>query len=206
MRPTLTYVKEKFEYYNKLCFDGSLTMPPIRLNLRKRSLGMTNLSDRHIEISVHDDLPEEEYIDTIVHEMIHYYILCNGIKDNAPHGTEFYRIMNRIKKNHGIKVTISYEPSEEELCKKVDRRTRNVIVVEYWNGDVALAVVAKNKLSAITDAIDDNDDEIERWTHYVSDRAIFGYFPVQIIPRFTRIDENKLTMYLNGAHMMPNNT
>lgn len=201
MRPTLEYVKEKFEYYNQLCFDGILTMPPIRLCLRKYSLGLTSLRDGHIEISVHDDLPEEEYINTIVHEMIHYYIMCNDIQDNGSHGTEFCRIMNDIKEKYGIDAGIYYEPTEEELIAKVDRRKRNVLVIEYNGGNVAFAVAAKNKLTAIICYILEQDD-IKTWKHCISDRAIFGAFPVQIIPHFTDIDSDTINRYLTGAQII----
>ena len=147
MRPTLEYVKEKFEYYNQLCFGGILTMPPIRLCLRKYFLGLTSLRDGHIEISVHDDLPEEE------------------------------------------------------LIAKVDRRKRNVLVIEYNSGNVAFAVVAKNKLTAIICYILEQDD-INTWKHCISDRAIFGAFPVQIIPHFTDIDSDTINRYLTGAQII----
>lgn len=201
MRPTLEYVKEKFEYYNKLCFDGTLTMPPIRLCLRKQVIGLTSLRDGHIEISVHDDLPEEEYISTIVHEMIHYYIISNGIQDDNPHGIEFCRIMNDIKEKYGIDAGIYYEPTEDELIAKEERRKRHVFVIEYNNGDIAFAVVAKNKLNAIICCISENDD-IKAWKHCICDRAIFGAFPVQIIPRFFGIDSDTINRYLTGAQII----
>ena len=201
MRPTLEYVKEKFEYYNQLCFDGTLSMPPIRLCLRKQVLGLTSLHDGHIEISVHDDLPEEEYISTIVHEMIHYYIISNGIQDDDPHGTEFCRIMNDIKEKYGIDAGIYYEPTEEELISRVDRRKRNVFVIEYHDGNIAFAVVAQNKLAAVSCYILEHDD-IKAWKHCISDRAIFGAFPIQIIPRFLCTDSDTINRYLTGAQII----
>ena len=84
MRPTLDYIIEKFDYYNQLCFDGKLQRPPIFLNTRYSTMGQTggmgeidkdgklHWSELRIEISVRRDLPEYEYIDTLVHEMIHY--------------------------------------------------------------------------------------------------------------------------------------
>ena len=42
MRPSLDYIKEKFEFYNKLCFDGKLPMPPIKLNMRYGQMGIQN--------------------------------------------------------------------------------------------------------------------------------------------------------------------
>ena len=80
----LEYIIDRFNYYNQLCFDGKLVMPPIKLNTRYAEMGVTksefvwdeNEKSYHvrysIEISIRRDLPEYEYTDTLVHEMIHY--------------------------------------------------------------------------------------------------------------------------------------
>ena len=118
MRPTLQYIIEKFDYYNKLCFSGQLQRPPIRLNTRYSTMGITKgkqridsnglpyWSDLSIEISVRRDLPEYEYIDTLVHEMIHYYIFSNNLVDDSPHGTLFRRKMDEITQKYGKKYYI----------------------------------------------------------------------------------------------------
>ena len=87
MRPTLDYLVERFDYFNQLCFDGELQRPPIKLNTRYATMGQTGgeccvyddgtiqWKNLRIEISVRRDLPEYEYTDTLVHGMIHYYIV-----------------------------------------------------------------------------------------------------------------------------------
>ena len=126
MRPTLDYIIEKFDYYNQLCFDGKLKRPPILLNTRYSAMGQTggvgeidengkiHWSELRIEISVRRDLPEYEYIDTLVHEMIHYYIMSNDMEDDSPHGRLFRQKMEEITNKHGIRITIQYDPSEDD--------------------------------------------------------------------------------------------
>jgi len=47
-------------------------------------------------ISTVIDLPEREVEDTILHEMIHYYILSNQMQDTSAHGEIFMRMMKDI--------------------------------------------------------------------------------------------------------------
>ena len=214
MRPTLKYITEKFDYYNKLCFDGKLQRPPIKLNTRKAKMGITrfviesdgvdnySFVDIIIEISVRQDLPEEEYIDTLIHEMIHYYILSNKLVDDSPHGSLFRAKMDEIISKYGIRVTISFDPSEELLIKTLSRN-RYVCVVEFEDEKTGLAVVAKNKLFDIWDSVDKSKNFLNyRW--YVSNRAIFEQFPVAVSPNFIIIDSDKIHHYLTGAKELEN--
>lgn len=215
MRPSLDYIKEKFEFYNKLCFDGKLPMPPIKLNMRYGQMGITKfqiiqtsdgnirLENISIEISIRQDLPEEEYIDTIVHEMIHYYIAYNNIIDDSPHGTVFMEKMNHIMNTYGIRVTIAFDPTDEYLVNSITR-PRYVCVSEFEDGRMGLGVVAKNKIFQIWHLMSQMPGVKDvRW--YVSNRAIFGKFPVMVSPNVIIIDSDKIHHYLTGAKELMNN-
>lgn len=214
MRPTLDYFIDRFDYYNQLCFDGKLKRPLISLNTRYSAMGLTKCEERasddgkhrekhfRIEISVRRDLPEYEYIDTLVHEMIHYYIISNDLEDDSPHGTLFQKIMKDITDRHGIRVTINYDPSEEVM---IATRTRNrfICVAETLDGHTYLAVVAKNKLFQFWDLIPTMEGVTDvRW--YVSDRQIFEIFPVAVSPQLFNIDAGLLHHYLTGAQELEN--
>ena len=121
MRPTLQYIEDKFDYYNHLCFDGLLPRPVFKLTQRPTKVGCTNIKLVQIngkyvkqvtlEFSIRYDLPESEYIDTIVHEMIHYYISINNMNDDSPHGTVFRSMMNDISAEKISEITISRNSS-----------------------------------------------------------------------------------------------
>ena len=214
MRPTLQYIIEKFDYYNKLCFNGQLKMPPIKLNTRKAKMGITSfgfeldsvgntiISDIKIEISIRQDLPEEEYIDTLIHEMIHYYILSNGLVDDSPHGKLFKAKMDEINNVYGIRVTIAFVPSEEVLVKTMSRN-RFVCVAEFEDGQIGFVVVAKNKLFELWEYFD-LSKKIQSHHWFVSNRAIFEKFPVSVSPNFIIVDADKLHHYLTGANELEN--
>lgn len=202
MRPDLQYIKYKFDYYNKLCFDGKLPVPPLRLNTRRGALGLTRHYDKSIEISVRLDLPEEEYIDTLVHEMIHYYILVNNIEDDGAHGTVFRSIMQEISNKYGIKITIEFDPSEEEQIKRLTH-TRIVCISELEDGQTGLTVVARNKIFEVWEGML-TLPEVINTTWYVSNRAIFEGFPVALSPRYVIVESEKISHYLTGAKQLVN--
>lgn len=63
------------------------------------------------------DLPEELVEDTILHEMIHYYIAFNQWRDTSTHGQLFRREMKRINEKGGRHISISYRPNPEQLAQ-----------------------------------------------------------------------------------------
>ncbi|MBO4550403.1 MAG: SprT-like domain-containing protein, partial [Bacteroidaceae bacterium] len=206
---TLDYITERFDFFNRLCFDGKLQRPPITLNTRYSQMGATKCkvvldkdgkpynTDFSMEISIRRDLPEEEFTDTLLHEMIHYYIIYNNLQDDSVHGTLFRQKMDEITTKYGIRITISFDPSDEEM---VNTRTRNryVCTAESDDGKMLFAVVARNKVPQLWDAIPKMQGVTNvRW--YVSDRQIFEKFPVIVSPRLFHIDADKLHHYLTGA-------
>lgn len=209
MRPTLQYIKEKFEYFNNLCFDGKLKMPPMRLTLRYATMGCTKYkllidkeghpiyTDLSIEISIRRDLPEEEYIDTIVHEMIHYYILCNNLRDTSPHGILFKKKMNEIILKHGIRITIAFEPSDEYMVKSISH-TRYICIIDFKDESTGLAVVAKNKVFQYWDAIL-KLEKVRSVNWYVSNRSIFEKYHTYVTLGYNIEDADKIQHYLTGA-------
>ena len=59
----------------------------------------------------------------MVHEMIHYYIARNRIKDNKAHGKQFMKMAEEYNQKYGlsIKVTIDVSPFliNKETSKKI---------------------------------------------------------------------------------------
>lgn len=214
MRPSLDYIKRKFEYYNRLCFEGKLPMPHIKLNMRYAAMGITRFrtvveqdgrcsnTDFSIEISIRRDLPEEEYIDTLVHEMIHYFIAYNNVLDDSPHGSLFKQMMHNITETYGIRVTIAFDPSDEYLVKS-KTRIRYVCIADFENGKMGLAVVAKNRLFQLWQHMQDIDG-VKSVSWYISNRAIFEKYPVAVSPVVFIEDADKIHHYLTGAKKLIN--
>ena len=62
-----------------------------------------------LRINTRFDLPEELIQDTILHEMIHYYIAVNHLRDTSSHGRLFRQEMKRINNEANRHITISYK-------------------------------------------------------------------------------------------------
>lgn len=157
MRATIPYIERKFDEFNVLCFGGSLPRPPIELSNAKTFLGMcvykkrrtlfgrTRCYDFRLRINTRIDLPESEIEDTIIHEMIHYHIALNGIRDTSAHGAEFRLLMNKINQTHGRNIRISHRISPEQREQAYDNRERwhVVAVVNFADGRTGLKVLPR---------------------------------------------------------------
>ncbi|MDO4497365.1 MAG: SprT-like domain-containing protein [Bacteroidales bacterium] len=119
MKATKEYVEQKFGEYNQLMFDGQLPPLPIELGhargylgklcyKKKRNFwGRTTCFDFKMRINAALDMSESLLEDTIIHEMIHYYIGYKKLKDTSPHGQLFRAMMKDINTRFDRHITIS---------------------------------------------------------------------------------------------------
>ena len=89
------YVRDKFYEYNELMFEGKLPPVPIKIGNSKGRLGTCFYTVLrrpgqkpvnaffHLRFSSAFDLPEEEWEDTIIHELIHYYLAFFEMNDKT---------------------------------------------------------------------------------------------------------------------------
>ena len=109
---TLSEIERQFDKWNGIIFNNELPTPVFELMQTKRTLGQFKWQkighDKMgytIRISVFYDRPMASYIDTIVHEMLHFYIKYKGIKDTSSHGREWKRLAAKISKEHNLTIT-----------------------------------------------------------------------------------------------------
>lgn len=129
MTPTIPYIQSRFDDFNARFFGGQLPPVPIRLSHAKGFLGKLTFTRRKhglfgkyrnedfvLRINVRIDLPESLIEDTILHEMIHYYIAVNQWNDTSVHGQLFRHEMARINAEGNRHITISYRLTKEQLA------------------------------------------------------------------------------------------
>ena len=115
---TIDYLRQAFEHYNNLIFDGKLPVPKLKWSRaktrlgqmackRKMSWGRTKFYDFSISISNYYKLTTEQIDDVLIHEMIHYSIAYTGLKDTSSHGIVFHGMMDKINRTFGRHLTIS---------------------------------------------------------------------------------------------------
>lgn len=157
MKPTTDYIARKFQEFNAQMFGGKLTMPPIQLSRARTFVGQcaakkrrtllhgTQLFDFRLKFSICFDLPENEWEDTIIHEMIHYYIGINGIKDTSAHGQVFRQMMESINQRFGRKLTISHKstPEQREEIYNAKKVWHVIALVYFADGRKGLKVLPR---------------------------------------------------------------
>ena len=153
MIPTVEYIQTRFDEYNLRYFEGSLPMLPIKLSHAKGFLGKVTFVRRKqglfggyrnenfvLRINVRMDLPETLIEDTILHEMIHYYIAVHQWRDTSTHGQLFRREMARINAD-GHHLTISHRLTDDQRAQAIIHKKRAVAIVRFEDGKTGVKVV-----------------------------------------------------------------
>ena len=206
---TIPYIRDRFEHFNRLCFDGQLVTPPIRLGRSRRVLGCVNYKQRKgkdgkletfdyvLRISTCFHLKARDMDDVILHEMIHYYILLNGIRDTSKHGQVFRRMMDEINQKYGRHITISHRSTSEELPEE-SAHPAMICLTQMKNGDTGITLCARTRIFHIYRELPLRFD-IERMTWYYVEDPYFRRYPRSIKAKVYRVDMNELKPYLANA-------
>lgn len=210
MLPTLDFLTSRFAHFNQTMFDGRLPVPAFRIGYARRSQGsLSYKSVRHLGVKhrVGDftltlsrkfDCPEEEWEDTLIHEMIHLHIAANGIADTSTHGKVFRQMMHDINARHGRHIAVSKRLSTEEAEQERLSAPRFFCVVKLPDGRTALTVAAKTCINRLW-------RDIPRLFHtvsidwYWSADAYFSRFPVARTARLYVVKPDELAPHLAKA-------
>lgn len=214
MEVTKEYVERKVEEYNRLIFDGKL--PPIRIRITnvKSYLGLCSFSIRRkadgtrekhnfrLSFNKRFDLSEDDIADIIVHEMIHYYIDYNNIKDTSTHGTVFRRMMNDINTRFNRNIYIKHDHSQKEWKEIAPAREREriIAILTFSNGKTAIKVLP-NKKDTITRyyTLVLKNAEIATVDIYTSTNSFFNRYPCSGAIRAHFIETEMLREQLSAA-------
>ena len=210
MRATIEYIQAKFDYYNTLCFKGSLPAVPLLTSNARTFLGILrykrervplkgwHYSDFELVISTRLDLPEEVVIDTILHEMIHYYILSNQIQDTSAHGKVFREMMQTINQLYDRHITISHRLSTSESESDQHSRQHLVAVVLLKDGRTGVCVAAHTRLFYLWEKLPKMSQVAQvRW--YVTRNPFFNRYRRSQTAKIYLIDNETLQTNLIEA-------
>ena len=192
MIATKEYIERKFAEYNALYFDGALPEIPVRLSnakgflgkvsyrkVRQGLFGKTKNTDFVLRINTRIDLPEEVIEDTILHEMIHYYIGYHQLEDTSSHGQLFRQMMTRINQEGKRHITISHRLTDEQQTQAAGKeKVRVVGVIHFKDGRTGVKIVPKQVRSIVhfhnTAPVHFPIEQIE-W--YLTKNGYFGKYP-----------------------------
>lgn len=214
MIPTRHYVTERFRALNKMIFNGMLPEIPVLLSDSGRFLGLfscrfkKDLSgkrvpvDCKIRVNARADLPAELFDNTIIHEMIHYYIAWKGIEDNSAHGKVFRRMMKEINARFGCNVCVRHRTTPEHAEQLVNsRRSWHIIAVgTLLDGRTALKVLPR---SAVKVAAFLRDAKvafgITELHLYLHDNPFFNRFPTSTALKMQIVDKTEINEHLSQS-------
>ena len=208
MRATIDFIQQKFDEFNRQIFNGVLPAIPIKLSnaktfqgqlafkIRRLKNGGVERYDYTLRVSTRYDLPLAEVEDTIIHEMIHYYIFFKQLPDDSVHGSIFRSMMNDINNRHGRHITISHKSTPEQREAAVDPRPRLHVVALLTMADgregVKVLPRVRQKVAAYRDGVLASN-EVKSVEFYLCDDPFFNRYPVSaalrlhFLPRATAL-------------------
>jgi len=210
MRPTKEYIERKYEELNNLCFGGELPVVPIQMSRARTYLGQLGFKRRRrllrgwenysfvLRISVRIDLPEDEVIDTLLHEMIHLAIASRQQKDTSTHGRLFRQMMADINKRYGRHITISHRKTKTEQEQDTQRRTHLICVSTFNTGEQGITIAAKSRIFSLWNLMPHFPKVIAtEWL--LSYDPFFNRFPRALTPKIYHIEKEALKEHLRDA-------
>lgn len=217
MRATVPYVEKKFEEFNLQMFEGKLPMIPIELSDAKTFLGLcvykkrklpngkTEAYDFRLRINTRIDMPEDQLEDTIIHEMIHYYIAFHQLEDTSEHGPLFLRMMNTINQRFGRHMQVSHKSTMEEREQLIDKRIHYHVIalVRFNDGRTGFKVLPRvlrsilyyyNNVSII--------NEVHSVQLFMSNNVFFNRFPNSSALKVHYMEKDTIEQHLEGAEKL----
>lgn len=214
MKPDVEYVRRRFRAFNEQIFDSELPEIPIIISKsksflgrleykrRKRLFAAPEIYDIKMRVSARVDMPECDVDDTIIHEMIHLYILVKGLKDSSTHGRVFRKMASDINNRFGHKVSVSHRftPEQRDELMASSAKLRVVARLMMADGRCAVKVIPANSQSMYR-----FDRAVRLWgavksvDYFESSDPYFSAFPCSSALRVQIVDASELDRHLAGA-------
>lgn len=209
MIPDIGFVREAFRSYNARIFGGELPEPRFAVTAartfrgklvyrrRRRGLKMEN-HDFELRISRLFDLPEREWEDVVIHEMIHLHIAHKGIADTSPHGKVFRKLMADINSRHSRRITISArsEGGEDDSDSRI--RGHYLCLGRLRDGRIAVAPVARTRVMELWSEMA-RIPGVEKVGWVGTTDPWFNRLPRVMKPKLYLVEEEELRLHLAGS-------
>ncbi len=214
MIATIDYIERKFSEFNHMIFEDRLKPLPFKLSCARTFLGQLRYRRKRgfwgkckydnfqLVISGRRDMAESLLEDTIIHEMIHYYILSNQLTDTSSHGQLFRQMMNDINARFGRNVTISHKSTVTEIEQDSEVRNHLICVSRFQDGRTGITIAAKTRAGVLWKEIPRVTGVVEcKW--YLSQNPYFNRFRRSRSIKIYLADKGELERNLEDAVPLP---
>lgn len=214
MRATQPYIQQKFDEFNVLCFNGKLPPIPIVVSKARTYLGVCAYRtkrdflgrkrnyDFRLRISAYFDLPEAVLEDTLIHEMIHYYIAYHHLKDTSTHGNLFRQMMADLNTRYDRHITVSHHLTSEQIREAAEKRRKPhaVAVVGFDDGRVAFKVLPMQheRIATYCSRVR-RAPRVTSVDVFFTDNHFFNRYPISSALKVYYIEESELKEVLKDA-------
>lgn len=211
MFPSLPFLMRSFSEWNAKAFSPQLPAVKLRVTNARSYEGLFRVKVIHrrgiphyfpdITISAFYDKSSQEIVDILLHEMIHFYIWHNKIKDSSKHGTVFRRMMQEINHKHNRHLSISHRRTIESSEKAIVNTVLPLIVAQPHNNSPRLICVPSQsrlehiyhylrKLNTMTLSV------------FVSTDKRLTMYPRIRTPKLYNIESDILDQIIEKAHLV----
>ena len=184
---TIDYLRQAFEHYNDLIFEGKLPVPKLKWShaktrlgqmacKRKTSWGRTKYYDFTISVSNYYKLTKEEIDDVLIHEMIHYSIAYTGLKDTSAHGIVFRGMMDKINRTFNRHITISVRTRNLQARSAQQPKDYLILALKMKDGKYFLSSVNPSAAGKLAISLA-RAQEIAHYAWYQSQDEYFRSMP-----------------------------
>ncbi len=200
MKLNLQFIRYNFDRFNRDYFDEKLPVPKFAIGKAKMVLGSLNYKhkvsifgtkryDYTIRLSSYYEQDERMYLNVLLHEMIHYYIDYNNIRDTSMHGKVFRKIMNDLNKTYGWQMSVSTKIRNMTVVEEKPLVTRLVLAAITKNNDYYLSVVNPRYAQNVDKAFCLSMN-IKSHSWYIAKDKYFNSFRMVRSPRARRVSKD----------------
>lgn len=203
-------MQEGFARFNSEIFDHRLPTPCFALTRAKtfrgkltyrwkRSiLGKRTPYEFQIKLSTFFDLPEREWEDVLIHEMIHLHIVSSAIPDSSSHGPAFRSLMLQINSVFGRSISVSSRMTEAQQNLDTRIRSHFILAVRKYDGSLFIAPAMPSAAARLWNMAD-LFPGVKSWVWFGTIDPWFNRFPRVKSFKMFRADENEIAAHLKGA-------
>lgn len=209
MRGNIKFLEQTFSRFNEIIFKTPLPKPEMHISSARSFLGQFRLEKKgflgrksiyHLTLSDRYDLPEEVLEDTIIHEMIHFYIFYNNFRDTSSHGEIFRTLMNEINSRFGRHITVSHRCTPDQLDSD-NRKAHSIICLcTMTDGRQLICKVSQSKVFEIYGAFKEWDKVSEQEWYWVYG-SYFNRYRRVLTPKLFPVDEEGINLVRSGTRL-----